>query len=123
MVIMLGTNDLNFTDAEGYYQGIKLLSKQILISEILFTGSSPVFKEKPRILLVSPIEETPYMPMYEETKKFAYYTEKVANELGVDWLDAAKYGKPSTLDGCHMEEKYHAKLGQAIAEKIKSIGL
>ena len=30
VIVMLGTNDLNHTDAEGYYHGIKLLAKQIL---------------------------------------------------------------------------------------------
>ena len=121
VVIMLGTNDLNYTDAEGYYQGIKLLTKQILMSEVLFTGSSPIFKDKPTVLLVSPIEETPQMPAYEESKKLAHYTEKAAKELGVDWLDGAKFGKPSELDGCHMEAKYHTSLGCAIADKIKEL--
>ena len=125
VVIMLGTNDLNFTDAEGYSQGIKMLSKQILMSEILFTGTSPVFKNKPRILLVSPIEMVPPVKptACEESKKLVYYNEKVADELGVDWLDAAKYGVASTADGCHMEGKYHAVLAEAIAEKIREMDL
>ena len=47
--------------------------------------------------------------------------EKVANELGVPWMDAAQYAKPSHLDGCHMDEENHRRLGMALAEKIKSI--
>ena len=121
VIVMLGTNDLNYTDAEGYYLGIKLLAKQILQANTGFPGTSNVFSENARLLLVSPIEETPEMPAYEESRKLAYYTQRVANELNVPWLDAAKYAKPSPLDGCHMEAQYHHALGQAIYEKVKEI--
>lgn len=121
VIVMLGTNDLNYTDAEGYYHGIRLLAEQILKANTIFPGTSDVFPEKARLLLVSPIEETENMPAFEESKKLSFYTEKVANELGVPWLDAAKFGKPSKKDGCHMEEKYHLALGKAIYEKVLEI--
>ena len=121
VILMLGTNDLNYTDAEGYYYGIRILAQRILQANAAFPGTSDVFPEKPRLLLISPIETTENMPTREESKKFSYYTQKVAEELGVPWLDAAKFGKPSMLDGCHMEEKYHLALGKAIYEKVKEI--
>ena len=121
VIVMLGTNDLNYTDAEGYYHGIRLLAEQILKANTIFQGTSDVFPKKAKLLLVSPIEETEDMPAYEESKKLAYYTEKVANELNIPWLDAAKFGKPSKKDGCHMEEKYHLALGKAIYEKVLEI--
>lgn len=121
VIVMLGTNDLNYTDAEGYYHGIKLIAKQILQANTCFPGTSDVFPDKARLLLVSPIEETPDMPAYEESRKLSYYTEKAAKELNVPWLDAARYAKPSSLDGCHMEAEYHLALGHAIYEKIKEI--
>ena len=121
VVVMLCTNDLNHTDAEGYYHGIKLLAKQILQANIGFPGTSNVFLDEPRLLLISPSEKYPGTRGYEESLKLAYYTEKVANELNVPWLDAAKFAKPSPLDGCHMAEKYHHALGVAVFEKIKEI--
>lgn len=121
VIVMLGTNDLNHTDAEGYYHGIKLLAKQILQANTGFPGTSNVFLDKPRLLLVSPIEKYPGVPGYEESRKLAYYTEKVAQELDIPWLDAAKFAKPSPLDGCHIEEEHHSSLGLAISEKVKEI--
>ncbi|MBO5754536.1 MAG: hypothetical protein J6R89_00610, partial [Clostridia bacterium] len=99
---------------------ILTLGQQILLANSLFAGSSPIFT-KPRLLLVSPIEETPNMPHYEESKKLAYYTEKAAKELGVPWLDAARFAKPSPVDGCHMDEEGHVALAEAICKAVKEI--
>lgn len=121
VVVMLGTNDLNYTNVEGYYLGVKLLAQRILKANASFPGTSEVFPDKTRLLLVSPILVTENMPSYPESCKFAAYTEKVANELGVPWLNAAEYAQPSPLDGCHMDEENHRRLGLALAEKIKSI--
>ena len=121
VVLMLGTNDLNYTDAEGYYLGIKMLAQRILKANASFPGTSEVFPDKTRLLLVSPILVTENMPSYPESCKFAEYTEKVANELGVPWLNAAEYAQPSPLDGCHMDEENHQQLGIALAVKIKTI--
>ena len=120
MIVMLGTNDIEYVGLTGYYHGIKTLGQQILLANPLFAGTSPIFTE-PRLLLVSPIEETPNLPHYEESKKLAYYTEKAAKELGVPWLDAARFAKPSPLDGCHMDEKGHAALAKAIYNAVKEI--
>lgn len=121
VIVMLGTNDLNYTDGEGYYHGIRILAQRILQANTAFPGTSDVFAGKPRLLLISPIETTQNMPTHAESKKFPYYTQKVAEELGIPWLDAAQYGKPSVLDGCHMEAKYHLALGKAIYKKVKEI--
>ncbi len=121
VVLMLGTNDLNYTDIEGYYLGIKVLAQRILKANASFPGTSDVFPGETRLLLVSPILVTDNMPSYPQSCKFADYTEKVAKELGVPWLNAAEFAQPSYLDGCHMDEENHLKLGKALAEKIKTI--
>ena len=121
VVLMLGTNDLNYTDAEGYYFGIKLLAQRILKANASFPGTSEVFPGETRLLLVSPILVTENLRSYPDSCKFKYYTEKVAEELGVPWLDAAEYAQPSALDGCHMDAENHQKLGKALAEKIKTM--
>lgn len=120
MIVMLGTNDIEYVGPRGYYHGIKTLGQQILLANPLFAGTSPIFTET-RLLLVSPIEETPNMPHYEESKKLAYYTEKAAKELGVPWLDAARFAKPSPLDGCHMDEEGHAALAKALYDAVKEV--
>jgi lysophospholipase L1-like esterase len=70
VILMLGTNDLNYTDAEGYYYGIRILAQRILQANAAFPGTSDVFPEKPRLLLISPIETTENMPTHEESKNF-----------------------------------------------------
>lgn len=121
VVLMLGTNDLNYTDAQGYYLGIKLLAQRILQANTAYPGTSDVFSGKPRLLLVSPIRVTEDRPSYGESCKFAHYTQLVAEELDVPWLDAALYANPSPLDGCHMDEENHRLLGKALAEKLKAL--
>ena len=40
---MLTTNDLNYTDAKGYYLGVVLLAQRILKDHASFSGTSDVF--------------------------------------------------------------------------------
>ena len=47
--------------------------------------------------------------------------ERVAKEKGIYFLDASRYVKPSPADCLHMEPEEHAKLGKAVAEKIRGI--
>ncbi|MBE6983833.1 MAG: hypothetical protein E7435_06120 [Ruminococcaceae bacterium] len=113
VVLMLGTNDMHYTDAQGYSEGLRMLAKRILEANEKFPGTSKVFLEQPKLLLVSPISAI--------KDRFAPYTQKVAEELGVPWLNAADFAEPSPADGCHMDEKNHKALGLAIAQKVKEI--
>lgn len=121
VIVMLGTNDLNYTDAQGYYEGISMLAKRILGANRSFPGTSDVFLSESRILLVSPIELTPDMPAFKESLKFPEYTAQAAEALNVPWIDGAAFAKPSHLDGCHMDAENHGRLGRAVAQKVKEI--
>lgn len=121
IIVMLGTNDLDYTDAKGYYEGISILAKRILLANRCYPGTSNIFLDKPRLLLVSPIEFCSHMPQYQEALKFAIYTEQLANELKIPWLNAAEFAKPSEIDGCHMDAENHFNLGKAIAMKVKEL--
>jgi lysophospholipase L1-like esterase len=121
VVLMLGTNDLNHTDAVGYYEGIQMLAKRILAAKESFPGTSDVFETEAKLLLVSPITLHPEMAHYEESLKFAEYTGKVAEQLQIPWLDAAVYAQASEADGCHMNADNHRRLGEAIAKKVREL--
>ncbi len=121
VILMLGTNDLNHTDAKGYYEGISMIAKRILMANDCYPGTSKVFKDRPELLLVSPIHLHPSMSKYEESLKFAECTSRLAEELQIPWLNAAAFAVPSAVDGCHMEAASHIALGKAIADKVKSI--
>ena len=121
VILMLGTNDLNYTDADGYYEGISMLAKRILRANEHYPGTSDVFPGEVKLLLVSPIELHPDAPKYAESRKFAALTEQLAQQLQIPWMDAAAYAKPSPVDLCHMDAQSHLNLGKAIAEKVKTM--
>ena len=45
----------------------------------------------------------------------------VAQQLGVDFIDAAQYIKPSKVDGVHLDEAGHAKMAELVYEKLQSM--
>ncbi len=117
-VVMLGTNDLNYTDPEGYRLGITVIGKRILGANAFYPGTSKVFPDGPKLLLVSPILLYPGAASYKASLRLAEMTEAAAKELGIPWFDAASVGEPSPLDLCHMDAESHKKLGEALAAEI-----
>lgn len=45
----------------------------------------------------------------------------VAEQLGVEFLDAAQYIKPGKVDGVHLDEKGHARLAELVYEKLRGM--
>lgn len=131
MIVMLGTNDLNYTNAYGYYKGMSLLAGRIMNGDACYPGTEPVFREEAKLLLVSPIHLNPDVRVrrpeihmadkYEESLKMAAYTELLARELGAFWMDASEFAGAEEMDCLHMDADNHEKLGRAIAEKVKTI--
>ena len=129
LVLMLGTNDLKFTDAFGAAKGAETL---ISLAQMVQARkeSSLVFPNGLKILLVSPIlldpvvANDPYGTLRngaEESKKFAYYFSHVAQAKNVAFFDAASVAKPSKIDGIHMEPESHRALGLALAEEVRRL--
>jgi len=113
VIVMLGTNDLHYTDPEGYGEGLYVIADRILKANSCFPGTSPVFPGEPKLLLISAIGKTEL--------KYPEITARVAQKLGVPWMDAAQFAEPSPADGCHMDEANHLSLGQAVYQKVKEI--
>lgn len=131
VILMLGTNDLYYTDAYGYYRGISRLTRKILNAPIWLLDSSPVFTCEPKILLVSPIALAPEISSlrpelelsrkYAESLQFARYTERAAKECNVQWVDAGRWACASAQDGIHFEPEGHKALGKAVAEVVREM--
>lgn len=131
VVLMLGTNDLNYTDAYGYYKGLNNLIRRILHADSIFAGPESVFPNGPKLLLVSPIRIHPDVASrrpeihlahaYADSCCFADYTRRLSQEWNLPWLDAAAVAEPSEIDCLHMDADSHKKLGIQIAEKIRMI--
>lgn len=130
IVVMLGTNDLRWTTAFGASEGVRRIVKEIKLAAHLEESSS-VFADQTRILVVSPILAHPRMegPEFNEvhrlyparSREFAAHFAKMAAETGCDFLDAAQFAEPSEVDGLHMTQESHARLGKAIADKVREM--
>ena len=126
MVIMLGTNDLKYTNAEGSAAGMERLVKLVLTANQRFNLSSPVFpSEEVPILLVSPILLKSHVgqrddDMAESARLSALYL-RIADDYHLHFMDATHYAEPSDIDGVHLSVDGHRRLSAAIAEKIKGL--
>lgn len=133
VVLMLGTNDLQWTNVYGAAAGARVLIQDMKLYSHL-PESSWIFAEgegKANILLIAPpvanAEGVAKDPMKvrchyaEESLLFASEYEKVAKETGVHFLDSALYTEASPVDGLHLTPESHVALGKAVAAKIKEI--
>jgi lysophospholipase L1-like esterase len=123
VVIMLGTNDLKkrfnlsaYDVAEGIGVLVKIVNDSI---------AGPNLQGPPVLILVPPLitSLTSLAEMFEgaESKslKLAEHYQRIARQMGCFFLDPGTIS--SLLDGIHLEEAEHFKLGQAVALKVKEI--
>lgn len=128
VVLMLGTNDLKSLynlPAGEIANGAGVLARMILSSTAGPDNSAP------RLLLICPPEvgDLSHLPDLDakiplgqsRSRQFPRYYEALASALGCDYLNSQAIIKTSTVDGIHLEASEHAKLAQAIAEKILSM--
>ena len=129
LILNLGTNDLKFTDAYGASKGAETLIGLTTLVQAR-KESSPVFPNGIQILLVSPIEMDPVVANdpfgslrngAEESRKFAYHYQHVAEAKEVHFFNAATVAAPSKVDGIHMEPESHRALGLALADEVRKI--
>ncbi len=125
VTIMLGTNDMKkrfslsaFDIAEGAGVLVDLVHK----SDCGPGGRAP------QVLLMAPppiAQLTDYAEMFEgaeaKSVKLSAHYRRVAEERGCHLLDAGQVIVSSPLDGIHFEAGEHAKLGQAVAVRIREL--
>ena len=128
VAVMLGTNDLKYTDAEGTAEGMERLVKLIVTANERYSFSSPVFPDtegKSPVLLISPILLKAHVGErgddVAQSKRLSGLYRQIAERHRLHFLDAALYAEPSDIDGIHLGADGHGKLGEAIAENIKAI--
>ena len=124
-VVMLGTNDLKYTDAKGSAAGMERLIDLVLSANERYALSSPVFPAGPKALLIAPVALHAHVGEREDDReeagKLAALYEAIAENKGVAFLDAARYAAPSAVDGVHLGAEGHRSLGLAVAEAIASM--
>lgn len=126
VVLMLGTNDL-----KSYYNlpaGEIAAGASILARMILSSTAGPE-NAAPQLLLICPPEvgDLSHLPEIDakipqgraRSLQFPRYYEALAQSLGCEYLNSQAITSTSPVDGIHLETSDHAKLGHAIAEKIR----
>ncbi len=125
VILLLGTNDLKLrfsVPAQDVARGVALLAAMVQCSPA-GPGGSP-----PKVLLIAPPPFAPltgFTEMFqggeEKSRQLAGYYREMAQQLGCAFLDAGEVIVSSPIDGIHWESGQHARLGLAVAEKVREI--
>ena len=126
LIIMLGSNDMKIcygASCEQITEGMREVVRAAV--------GTLLYKQKyvPEVIIVSPPEITkdvlkgPFSGSFDEeccrkSQYLASYYESLALELGVSFLNAAEYIRPSEADGLHLTAEAHKGLAKAVASKI-----
>ena len=125
VIVLLGTNDLKqrfSATAQDIANGAGRLVGMIQQSGAGRNGTAP------RVLLLSPAlpgKLTALREMFtgaeQKAPRLAAFFQQVADLYGCECLDLALHIRSSDRDGIHLEPEEHAKLGQIVADKVKSL--
>lgn len=130
LVFMLGTNDFQSNIPAG-----NPISTARAVQYMLETARSLGVDrpgEKMKILLISPVEITEDRLTFKEndvtdqtsinnSRELGKHLRIVADQLGVEFIDAAKYIKPGKVDGVHLDEAGHAKMAELVYEMVHTM--
>ena len=130
LVFMLGTNDFQSNIPAGNPISTARAVQYMLETARKLGVDRP--GEKMKILLISPVEITEDRLTFKEndvtdatsianSRALGKCLAIVAQQLGVDFIDAAQYIKPSKVDGVHLDEAGHAKMAELVYEKLQSM--
>jgi lysophospholipase L1-like esterase len=125
VVIMLGTNDLKKRFSLTAYDIAQGAS--VLVTAVQKSTSGRDAKAPPVLLMAPPLisKLTDYEEMFEDaydkSRKLGERFRQVTQELGCAFLDTSSVIVSSEVDGIHFDPAEHAKLGRAVAGKIREI--
>lgn len=131
LIISLGTNDLKYGNAFRSAKGLDALLDVAAHANTYIPGSSPIYRDSPRILVISPIALHPMLeekfPLHEMTgrvrdsREFAPLFQDACRKYDAFFLNAADVAQASKVDCVHMDAESHKALAEAVAEKILQI--
>lgn len=123
ILIMLGSNDLKAVYNADAFEIAKGINSLIQIIRGLPCGGSA--DKSPEIRIISPPDlgelsdfAAQFSGFADKIKRLPVEYEKVAKENNVLYFNATQIVKGSSLDGVHLDEKGHKKLGEALAKWI-----
>lgn len=112
LIIMLGTNDL--------LQG----RNPAQAAEKLERFLSSISMDRNKILLIAPPPMTlgtwvPSHQLVDDSHIFAQLCQTLAEQLGIRFADAGKWGIPLAYDGVHFTEQGHRAFAAGLLEELK----
>ena len=131
LIISLGTNDLKYGTVYRSAKGLDALLDVAVHANTYMPGSSPVYRDEPRILVISPIalheELDRKFPGHEmngkldDSRKFAAVYREVCQKWQVYFLAAAQTASASEIDCVHMDAVSHAALTEEVYHAVQKI--
>lgn len=128
VIVMVGTNDL-----KSQYHATAFYLAKGMEAYIQTLQNPALWKDTPmpKMLVVSPIllgedivkedREAFNEQSLRESKRLGRFYKEMADQYRVDFLDAAEFAEPSSMDNLHMNPENHQKLGLAIASKVREL--
>lgn len=130
LIFMLGTNDFQSHIPAG--NPISTARAVQYMLELARTLPLDREGEKMKILLISPIEisedrltfkdnDVTDQTSIENSRQLGKHMRIVAQQLGVEFIDAAQYVKPGKVDGVHLDGAGHAKMAELVYAKVREM--
>lgn len=125
VIIMLGTNDLKKRFSLSAFDIAKGAGVLVSIAQRSETGPNG---HAPKVLLLAPppvAKLGDFVEMFEgseeKSRKLGQYYRQVAEELGCAFLDTSEVITSSDVDGIHFDLDEHRKLGEKVAEIVRTL--
>lgn len=126
-VVFLGTNDLCDHHMERIELGITEIIRLIRNSNYIYRTKTPVFPDGVKILLVAPLPYGETAQIKDEIKKESHlYGEtykRVADNMGVKFLNPEGIVNASDIDGIHLTKEGHRKMAELIYKALMEMAL
>lgn len=127
VILMLGTNDLKVRF--GQTPSEVAMGVGVLVHDIREVGAG-MGGGQPEIMIVTPPPTLDDMKVWshvfagapEKSKQLALEFETMADSLECHYFDAGTVATTSELDGLHLDDEAHRKLGEALAREVDAIG-
>ena len=125
VILMLGTNDFQCThennawlSAQGTVKLINIIRQApiepgMLVPEIMIIAPPKIIKPKGVI-------SNKFKDSENRSKGLAEELEKIAKENSVYYFDAGSVTEASKVDGIHLDDEQHKKLGEAISNAVSN---